>query len=270
MTIRNLHVLLFALIGTISIFIGNSQSEEEGVVKILKGTYTPMYTNTEISEGQVSVNSFYIDKYPVTNEDFLDFIKSEFGKKWKKSKATALFVDENYLSNWENDITLKPSILRKSPVTNVSWFAAKSYCEYKGGRLPTIREWEYVALADETKPNATGDSLYVRKILAWYEAPSTVNKEVGQAVNYWGVYDLFGLVWEWTSDFNSIIISGDSRKKGDLNKKLFCGGSIVGASDLLDYAAFARYAFRGSLEPKYAIRNLGFRCACDDVENKIE
>ena len=74
---------------------------------------------------------------------------------------------------------------------------------------------------------------------------------------------MHGLVWEWTSDFNSIFLSGESRKDKDTDNNLFCGSGSVNATDLMNYAAFMRYAFRGSLKAKYTTKNLGFRCAQD-------
>jgi formylglycine-generating enzyme required for sulfatase activity len=72
---------------------------------------------------------------------------------------------------------------------------------------------------------------------------------------------MHGLVWEWTADFNSIFLSGESRKDKDTDKNLFCGSASINATDLMNYAAFMRYAFRGSLKASYTTKNLGFRCA---------
>ncbi|MEO8772772.1 MAG: SUMF1/EgtB/PvdO family nonheme iron enzyme, partial [Gelidibacter sp.] len=105
---------------------------------------------------------------------------------------------------------------------------------------------------------------YNEQILSWYEAPRSNENEIGQhPKNFWGVYDLHGLVWEWTSDFNSVMLSGESRKDSDGDNNLFCGSASLGATDLMNYAAFMRYAFRGSIKANYAIKNLGFRCAKD-------
>ena len=50
-------------------------------------------------------------------------------------------------------------------------------------------------------------------------------------------------------------------KDKDTDKDLFCGSGSVNATDLMNYAAFMRYAFRGSIKANYTTKNLGFRCA---------
>lgn len=227
-----------------------------GQVLVEGGSFVPIYG----SEGaEIVVEDFKMDKYPVTNAQYLTFIKEN--PQWRKSEIKRLFADKNYLSDWDSDLSYG-SLLPKSPVTNVSWFAAKAYCESKGQRLPAMDEWEYAAMADEKQKDAREDSTYNQYILSWYEAPKTFSNEIGQTFkNYWGLYDMHGLVWEWTMDFNSVMISGESRGDVDLDRNLFCAGGAVGATDLMNYAAFMRYAFRGSLKANYAVKNLGFRCA---------
>ena len=150
----------------------------------------------------------------------------------------------------------------------MSWFAAKAYCECEGKRLPTMDELEYAAMADETVKDARIKKSYNEQILNWYEAPRSNENLVGEnPKNFWGIHDLHGLVWEWTSDFNSVLLSGESRKDNDKDNNLFCGSASLGATDLMNYAAFMRYAFRGSIKANYAIKNLGFRCA-KDIENQ--
>lgn len=225
--------------------------------RINGGDFVPLYGS---DEGKVSVETFLLDIYPVTNEQYLSFLKAY--PKWQKSKVISLFADKNYLSKWENDLSPNKEALPNSPITNVSWYAAKAYCDCIGKRLPTMDEWEYVAMASETKRNAQRDSLFNQRIIESYETPQTYKKEVGSTYkNYWGIYDMHGLVWEWTSDFNSVLISGESRKDVDTDKSLFCAGGSVNATDLMDYAAFMRYAFRGSIKANYCIQSLGFRCA---------
>ncbi len=242
------------LIGILAANIIFAQSEN--MVAVKGGTYTPLYG---VDSTAVTVDEFTMDVYPVTNKEYLKFVQEY--PEWKKSKVKRLFADGNYLVNWESDESFGNQLAEDAAVTNVSWFAAKKYCECQEKRLPTVDEWEYAAMADKSNPDARKKESYNQLILDWYEAPKTFNNSIGSTFkNYWGIYDLHGLVWEWTMDFNSVLISGESRKDVDKDSNLFCGSAAVGASDLMNYAAFMRYAFRGSLKANYAIRNLGFRC----------
>lgn len=226
----------------------------------IKGdSYIPLYGRDSL---KVTIADFDMDVYPVTNQEFLEFVKKY--PKWKRSNIKKLFADNNYLINWKSDTELNDSQSLKAPITNISWFVAKDYCECQGKRLPTIDEWEYVAMANKTVADARKLESYNKFILGWYEKPKTFNNEVGSTFkNYWNVYDLHGLVWEWTLDFNSVLLSGESRKDVDKDSNLFCGSAAIGATDLMNYAAFMRYAIRGSLKAKYSMKNLGFRCVKD-------
>lgn len=244
----------FTLFGIITASSTFAQAEQ--MVTVKGGTYIPLYG---VDSTAVTVDEFIMDVYPVTNKEYLEFVQEY--PEWKKSKVKRLFADGNYLVNWESDESFGTQLAEDAAVTNISWFAAKKYCECQGKRLPTVDEWEYAAMADKNSPDARKKESYNQLILDWYEAPKTFNNSIGSTFkNYWGIYDLHGLVWEWTMDFNSVLISGESRKDVDKDSNLFCGSAAVGASDLMNYAAFMRYAFRGSLKANYAIRNLGFRC----------
>ena len=243
-------------------YLASCQSE---MVSIKGGEYTPLYGRDSV---KVSISDFLMDVYPVTNEEYLKFVKEN--PKWKKSKVISLFADKRYLNSWKNDTELGENQKLKSPITDVSWFAAKNYCEIQGKRLPTVDEWEYVAMANEKVPDARRIETYNKFILGWYEKPKTFDNVVGSTFkNYWRVFDLSSCVWEWTADFNSVLISGESRKDVDKDSELFCGSAAVNATDLMNYAAFMRYAIRGSLKAKYTMKNLGFRCV-KDIKKTIQ
>ncbi|GGG57896.1 hypothetical protein GCM10010976_30970 [Bizionia arctica] len=233
--------------------------QTEGMVFIKGSRYLPLYGRDSTV---VEVKDFNMDIYPVTNKDYELFVEKY--PKWQKSNVIKLFADDSYLANWKNNLELKDDQNSNSPVTYVSWFAAKAYCECQGKRLPTVDEWEYAAMADETTKDARVKPSYNEQILAWYEAPRSNENIIGESPkNAWGVYDLHGLVWEWTLDFNSVLITGESRKDVDKDSDLFCGSASLNATDLMNYAAFMRYAIRGSLKAKYSMKNLGFRCVQD-------
>lgn len=235
---------------------------QSSMESIKGGTYIPLYGRDSL---QVTISDFDMDVYPVTNQDYLQFVKEH--PKWQRSKVIKLFADKNYLSQWVSDTILGTSQSLNAAVTNISWFAAKDYCDCQGKRLPTVDEWEYVAMSNDKMPDARTLETYNEYILSWYEKPKTFNNEIGSTFkNYWGIYDLHGLVWEWTLDFNSVLVSGESRKDVDNDSNLFCGSAAIGATDLMNYAAFMRYAIRGSVKARYTMKNLGFRC----VRNKNE
>ncbi len=204
------------------------------------------------------VSAFKMDAHAVTNEQFLDFVKKN--PQWQKSKAKKIFVDQEYLEYWPSDLVYGDSNMSQSPVVRVSWFAARAYCENLGKRLPSVNEWEYVGL----QPLKSRNDLK-KVILEWYgegavwPLPPVMSKEK----NTFGVSDLHGLIWEWVEDFNSSLVTGESRGDSALDKNMFCGAGGAKAADPGDYAAFMRIAFRSSLQARYTVKNLGFRCVKD-------
>lgn len=231
------------------------------MVFIQSGTYQPLYG---VKNKEVKVSSFLIDVYPVTNQEFKDFVITH--PDWRKSNIKKLFADKNYMFAWQKDTILPENLEEKAPITNISWYAAKAYCDCQGKRLPTVDEWEYIAMADESRKDARKEESYNKMIISQYEKPKTYLNLVGlNPKNVWGVYDLHGLVWEWTSDFNSVMITGESRNDFETDNNLFCGSESVNATDLMNYAAFMRYAFRGSIKADFSVQNLGFRCVKDTI-----
>lgn len=220
------------------------------------GEYLPLYS---ADSQKVFVKGFYMDVYPVTNNDYLQFIKNN--KEWRKSKVKGLFADSLYLKHWLSD-TVFNKILAKSPVVNVSWFAAKKYCECQGKRLATNAEWEIVARANQTQADASKTKEFNQWVLNWVTKHSpAILPNVGSTFkNYYGVYDMHGLVWEWTYDFNNALTTGESRGNASLDNNFFCGGGSFGSKDLNNYASFMRFAMRSSVKAKYSVQNLGFRC----------
>ncbi|MDG0816906.1 formylglycine-generating enzyme family protein [Bdellovibrio svalbardensis] len=218
-----------------------------------------------LNKKSIAVASFQIDEHAVTNREYLEFVKAV--PEWRKSRVKKIFADASYLNYWKRDDDFGKVALPQSPAVQVSWYAARAYCQWVGKRLPSINEWEYVASAPLKNQ---GDIKSV--ILEWYgkgtEWPLPVVKK--KSLNSLGVYDMHGVIWEWVEDFNSSLVTGESRADGSLDKNLFCGAGASGAADPSDYAAFMRFAFRSSLQARYTVQNLGFRCAKDIVELNTE
>ena len=258
------HKISPAFILLLLLHCGNMVAQPGDMDRIESDRFMPFYSSMEDS---VTIESFYLDKYPVTNAEFLTFVRAN--PEWRRSEVKSVFAGEGYLRHWAGDLELGPDAeeMENGPVTNVSWFAARAYAKWKGKRLPTLYEWEYAASASRHNPLASRDKQFVSRILDWYSRPNPDRlPAVGQGEpNYHGVYDMHGLIWEWVQDFNTVFISGESRgDQGEL-KQFYCaaGSSAASEADKENYAAFLRYAFRGSLEAGYTVGNLGFRCARD-------
>ncbi|HUJ73516.1 MAG TPA: formylglycine-generating enzyme family protein [bacterium] len=239
-----------------------------GTVVIPAGEFIPLFSAYRRQADQaplpVQVPSFRLDVYPVSNAEYLEFVRAN--PKWRRSQVPRLFADRGYLSQWEGDTDLGHEVLPEGPVTRVSWFAAKAYCAWRGKTLPTTLQWERAAAASASAPDAEDDPAFLRMILDWYGRPTPQRlPPVTEGFrNLWGVYNMHGLVWEWTLDFNSALVTGESRADSSLERGLYCGAAAAGATSFKDYAAFLRYGFRSSLSGAYTVSSLGFRCAAPE------
>jgi len=248
------HPKVVLLLITLGMFLSVSAAHAEDMILIPEGSFKMPALLDKVER---KVPSFYLDSQPVTNAEFAEFLKRN--PQWQKSKIKRIFSDKNYLEYWRGDLDYGGSSLAQAPVVRVSWYAARAYCDSLEKRLPTVNEWEYVGqLPFKDKKDLKS------VILEWYgksaEWPLPAVKRL-HAPNVQGVYDMHGLIWEWVEDFNASIMTGESRADVALDRNLFCGGGAASAADPGDYAAFMRYAFRGSLQAKYTVQNLGFRCA---------
>lgn len=210
------------------------------------------------------VKPFLLDRFAVTNADYARFVSMH--TEWRRGNVKSLFVDEGYLRHWPS-ATGSAREESDSPVTNVSWFAARAYCRAQSGRLPTLLEWERAAAEPMIVHSHQGERPQPQSIeslvLAWYEktSPAALPRIGSTYENRLGLYDLHGLIWEWVEDFNALPISSDSR--GGIDRALFCAGGAAAGINAADYAAYMRYAFRSSLQARFSVQNLGFRCASD-------
>lgn len=250
---RPLRALLLAALASLApLGVARSEVLPHARMRVVRGgTYTPFYRTPSVRS--VTVRDFRLDEAPVTNDDFLAFVRAR--PRWRRASVPRALADASYLSHWTGDAELGPTARPAQPVTHVSWFAAAAYCEWRGARLPTEAEWEWAARATPAE---------LRTILAWYARPQAapLADVRSRAPNARGLYDLHGLVWEWVEDFNQARFVADARDRSG-GAQRFCGAASLDAADPSDYAAFMRFAFRTSLRGAYTVGNLGFRCAAN-------
>ena len=232
------------------------------MVSIPAGSYRPLYSTPDAPT--IHVGAFRLDRTLVTRADFQRFVIAH--PEWQRGKVKALFAEPAYLAGWKSPTVAGDVADLNRPVTSVSWFAARAYCAAQGKRLPTVDEWEYVAAASARRRDASADPEFRRHVLATVAARARVPSSVGRsAPNAYGVQDVHDLVWEWTEDWNSVVVPDDSRSAGSSvdarDHHLYCASAALGARDPSDYPAFARFAVRASLTGRSTMNSVGFRCA---------
>ncbi|HVZ48927.1 MAG TPA: formylglycine-generating enzyme family protein [Gemmatimonadaceae bacterium] len=230
-------------------------------VAIPAGAYRPLYG---ADTARVRVPAFRLDRRAVTRGEFLDFVRADSA--WRRGRVRPVFAEAGYLAGWPGPLDAGGPADLLRPVTAVSWFAARAYCASRGERLPTTDEWEYAAQASETVRDASRDRAFRDRLIALYAAPAGERTRPGRGFrNVFGVEGMHGGPWEWTEDFNSVLVSADSREAGGTSRhtdfRAVCAYAAIGASDPTDYPAFLRYAVRAALDARTTIDRDGFRCA---------
>ncbi|HEX8991320.1 MAG TPA: bifunctional serine/threonine-protein kinase/formylglycine-generating enzyme family protein [Anaerolineales bacterium] len=182
------------------------------------------------AQQMVALGEFWIDKYPVTNSQYQQYMQ--------QSGAKAPEV-------WPGD--------SKQPVRGVTWDEASAYCAAVNKRLPSEAEWEAAGRGSGDHP----------PLFPWGNDPTDGGKalqlpdqdtyQIGtQPINVssLGVYDLVGEVWQWVGDAYASIPQGD---------RILRGGRFGLPQDL---------AYRITVAPddnRY-VKFAGFRCAADNVK----
>jgi len=143
---------------------------------------------TEDTARVVDMKAFYIDKHPVTNAQFKQFVDET---DYKPSDP------ENFLSHWNNGDLFAGE--ENKPVTFVSYEDAQAYALWVGKRLPTEKEWQYAAQTDENYLYPWGNELDS----ALCNTGNGILDPIGkypEGANKYGLEELTGSVWQLTND----------------------------------------------------------------------
>jgi sulfatase modifying factor 1 len=237
-------------------------SRTDDMVRVPGGTFL-MGSNDHYPEEapahHVTVDSFWIDRTPVTNRQFKAFVKATGHKTFAEIvpdpkdypgafahmlyAGSLVFTPPQSVTNlrdwsqwwqfmkgadWRHPYGPKSNINVQDnhPVVHVSFYDAQAYAKWAGKDLPTEAEWEFAARGgldgaefawgDQFTPGGvhmanTWQGEFPLQNLSWdgYERTSPVN---AFAANGYGLHDMIGNVWEWTSDWWSARHDADAPK----------------------------------------------------------
>jgi serine/threonine-protein kinase len=199
-----------------------------------------------------TIKPFYLDRYEVTNQQYQKFIDE------------ANYPPPPY---WPGGRF--PEGTDQQPITDVTWEDATAYAKWAGKRLPTEEEWEFAARGDqgriypwgnEWKPDAANvkaDDNDQRQIAPVGQYPSGASQ--------FGVFDMSGNVWEWTSsDYKEYPGGKITIPPGFSNLKVIRGGSYESTPKFATATLRRGWPATRNNWPKGApadYAKTGFRCA---------
>ena len=231
----------------------------------------------------VTIAPYCMDTFEVSTEQYKacsdsgDCKRAATENKWESISARESKVYDPLCNIRE------PMARARHPINCIYWQMAARYCEAQGGRLPTEAEWEFAARGPDGRKYPWGDeepspldlNACGKECLAWgkknkvelesmYDGddgwPTTapVGSFPGGKSRY-GVQDVMGNVWEWTSDYFAPYTADarvDPKGPPSGEARVIRGGAWNGA-----YPAWVRPTFRYKNAPDTRSYGVGFRCA---------
>jgi gamma-glutamyl hercynylcysteine S-oxide synthase len=208
---------------------------------------------------EVHVDTFEIDRLPVTNGAYMEFVEDG-------GERPLYWTEDGRVRDFERTEPLDPAL----PVAHVSWSEADAYARWRGARLPTEAEWEKAAAFDP----ATGES---RRLPWGNEPPAEQHANLDQlgfepaaagaypaGASACGALGMVGDLWEWTaSDFAPY--PGFHAFPYREYSEVFFGGDykVLRGGSWATRPRVARCSFRNWDHPIRRQIFAGFRCAWD-------
>jgi len=195
----------------------------------------------------VYLDDFYMDKYEVTNSLYKACVDAGV---CEPPADTSSSTRSDYYGNSEFD---------NYPVIYLDWNQAKTYCQWRGARLPTEAEWEKAAGGSDGRTHPWGEGIDCdRANFRGCAGDTTAVGSYESGKSLYGLYDLAGNVYEWVTDWYSETYYENSPASNPLGPdtgeiRVLRGGSWF-------YSA-SSIRLRDRLDPIWANYDIGFRCS---------
>lgn len=229
--------------------------------------------DNEMPQFKVNIPSFSISKYCITEYQYLQFILdggysnkllwSKQGYNWKSENNINMplywiIQDNNYYKKINNKLY---NIKTNLPIIHISYYEAEAFCKWKGGRLPTESEYEYIATnMGKTKfPWGNNPITNLMCNINYNNYIVPVN-EYENGKNFKGVNQLIGNVWEWCKEpiypYDGFKIDPVYREMSYpyFGFKKICKGGCFCVPDFLIHTKY-----RNAQYPDCRIQFIGFR-----------
>ena len=258
---------------------GSSPTVKEGFTGV---NYDFAFDNEKPAH-QVFLQDYALDRAPVSNGDFLEFIRNGgyqnfrwwFSEGWEvvnRDEWRAPLYWELHDDQWMiRDFTGLHAVESKAKelVCHVSFFEASAFAKWAGKRLPTEGEWEKAATFDpktrEQRAFPWGDDLPDESKANLFEnglwAPAPIGSlPAGQ--NAYGCQQMIGDVWEWTtSDY--VPYPGFKSEFDEYNDKWFVNQKVLRGGSFATPQVHIRSTYRNFFHAHERWMTSGFRCAKD-------
>jgi iron(II)-dependent oxidoreductase len=230
---------------------------------------------------EVEVPGFYLDKTPVTNRAYAEFVEDggyerkelwdPEGWEWiqeEEISAPKPWYQREPHSWWTQRFGFDEPVSMEAPVVHVSWYEADAYARWAGKRLPTEAEWEKAASWDPQTE--------IKRLYPWGDEPPTLDRanldqlafgpaEVGAypaGTSPYGTLGMIGDVWEWTASEFSAYPGFESFPYREYSEIFFDEGyRVLRGGSWATRPGAIRNTFRNWDFPIRRQLFVGFRCA---------